>query len=159
MKRICILLCVVMLCGLLPGCAGEIPPVSTTGTTVATGNAATEFPEMPQEEDAFFFCNALESYRLYCQTPEGDAPRLMLDEGCSHVQKQGDTVYFLLNEDLYGLNLSTSQKQLIQEAVQLYVVTENCLLYSQFYGCGANRAPSIRNDAIGAEVLTAILYL
>ena len=110
MKRLCILLCLLVLCSLVSGCTRA----------------------EPVPEDAFFFSNALEFYRLYCQTPDGDAPRLILDEACSAVCRRGDAVYFIQNQNLYRYDVPRAQKLLIQARVSTYSLAGDCLMYSSF---------------------------
>ena len=125
MKRI-FLLCLV--CLMLFGCTqGEIIP------TEPPASAAPPAPTQPPlSEDAFFFSNSLEFYRLYCQTPDGDAPRLILDEECFSVCRRGDTVYFIQNQNLYRYDVARGQKQLIQTQVSTYSLAGDCLMYSSF---------------------------
>ena len=127
MKR---MFAMIMLCLLLAGCgAPEIPETTAPPAQTVQPTAA---PTEPVEDDAFFFSNNLEFQRLYCQTPDGDAPRLVLDEYCTDVSRWENTVYFMQGRTLCSWDIAAGQKQCLAENVSSYTIGGDCLLYSQF---------------------------
>ena len=127
MKR---MFAMIMLCLLLAGCgAPEIPETTAPPAQTVQPTAA---PTEPVEDDAFFFSNNLEFNRLYCQTPDGDAPRLVLDAYCTDVSRWENTVYFMQGRTLCSWDIAAGQKQCLAENVSSYTIGGDCLLYAQF---------------------------
>lgn len=110
-----LMLTLVLLCGCQPG-DPETLPTEQGPTAPSTEPSAT----YPVEEDVFYFSNALEYDRLYSQRLDGSDLKLVVDEKCSSVFRNGDTVYFMVGDTLKAYRIPTAESTVLVENVLGY---------------------------------------